>query len=272
MKRTEVRWLGHSTVLVEMDDVRILTDPVLRNRLGPIHRRVPAYRTDLGTIDAVLISHLHHDHMDVPSLRKLDPDVRLVVPVGSGAMLSRLGFNRITELRAGAATSVGALRVAAVAAAHSGRRLPFGPSAPALGYVIDGSRSIYFAGDTDLFSGMARIRSGLDLALLPVGGWGPTLRGGHLNPERAAEALALLKPATAIPIHWGTFWPVGLDRPAPSLHAPAARFHALASVSAPDVAVSVLRPGESFGFKDRLVRPCNIRTNTASEGRDAQVT
>ena len=81
-------------------------------------------------------------------------------------------------------------------------------SGPALGYLLQGSQSVYFAGDTDLFPEMAAL-GGVDVALLPVAGWGPRLpEGDHMNPRRAAEALKILKPRLAIPIHWGTYTPL----------------------------------------------------------------
>jgi L-ascorbate metabolism protein UlaG (beta-lactamase superfamily) len=118
--------------------------------------------------------------------------------------------------------------------------------APALGYVVTGSRRVYFAGDTDLFPGMAELGP-LDLALLPVAGWGPRLPPGHLDARRAAEALRLLAPATAVPIHWGTYSPISkLRTSAAARREPADEFARLAAQLAPTVAVHVLAPGESL--------------------------
>ena len=102
-----------------------------------------------------------------------------------------------------------------VHALHSGKREPFGPTGPAIGCVVEGSRTVYFPGDTDLFPGMNDLAGRLDLALLPVWGWGPTIGKGHMNPERAAQAAAVLRPRLAVPIHWGTFYPAGLRRVVP---------------------------------------------------------
>ena len=74
-----------------------------------------------------------------------------------------------------------------------------------------GGDTVYFAGDTDIFPGMADLASDLDLAILPIGGWGPTLRGGHMDPTTAASSLRLLRPRTAVAVHWGTLWPMGLE-------------------------------------------------------------
>ena len=94
-------------------------------------------------------------------------------------------------------------------------RPPFGPKAEAVGYVFEqGSESVYFAGDTDMFPAMAEL-AGVDLALLPVWGWGPRLGPGHMDPERAADALGVIRPRATVPIHWGTLWPVGMGRVTP---------------------------------------------------------
>jgi L-ascorbate metabolism protein UlaG (beta-lactamase superfamily) len=114
-----------------------------------------------------------------------------------------------------------------------------------VGYIIEGSHHIYFPGDTDLFDGMISLGKGLDAALLPVWGWGPTLGSGHLNPKRAAEALTLLRPSIAIPIHWGTFYPIGTGLLKKSyLSEPPNQFAHYAAQFAPEVEVRIVRPGQ----------------------------
>ncbi len=131
--------------------------------------------------------------------------------------------------------------------ASRSRPLPGRPRTDCLGYLIDGLRRIYFTGDTDLFDGMADLSPALDVALLPVWGWGPTLGAGHLNPYRAAQALELLRPALAIPIHWGTYFPVGLRPLLPHLvRRPPHTFAQFAHQLAPDVEVRVLAPGDAL--------------------------
>ncbi len=241
---TRLTWLGHSTVLLEIGGLRVLTDPVLRPWIGPIHRRVEPVEIDLELVDLVLISHLHRDHLDLPSMNLLRPEVRVIVPVGSADLLRSSGFTRITELDVGQSTSVDAVAITATRAVHDGRRVPFGSGPPPLGFQIIAEHSIYFAGDTDIFPEMAELAPGLDLALLPVGGWGPTLRGGHMDPIRAAESLTLLRPTTAVAIHWGTFWPVGMSRVRRArFEEPARRFIEEAQRVAPDVVIPVLDPG-----------------------------
>jgi L-ascorbate metabolism protein UlaG (beta-lactamase superfamily) len=231
-------FIGHSAVVVELDGVRLLTDPVTRARVGPLRRvePVPA-RERVRDIDAVLISHLHWDHLDVPSLRALGRDLPLFVPAGSGVWMRGVGFEDVRELAVGGEAQLGGVVVRAVPAIHSGYRPPLGPTAPPLGFVIRGSRTVYFAGDTDLFDGMGELGEPIDLALIPVWGWGPTLgRGLHLDPLRAARSLRLIRPRAAVPIHWGTYWPHALGRVFPErLVEPPAAFVEYAAELAPDV-------------------------------------
>ena len=234
-------------MLIEHGGVRLLTDPVLRGRVAHLRRRsvAPVDRL-LEPLDAVLVSHLHYDHLDLPSLRRLrgSSGPRLIVPRGAGAFLGRAGLREVEELAAGESTEVGGLRVGAVPAAHDGRRRPGGgPRAQPIGFVTRGERRTYFAGDTDLFDGMAELGP-LDVALLPVAGWGPRLGPGHMNAPAAARAAALIGPRVAIPIHWGTFHP-RTTRPGRWFSEPPREFAARLAELAPDVEVRVLAPGAS---------------------------
>jgi L-ascorbate metabolism protein UlaG (beta-lactamase superfamily) len=241
-----VTYVGHATLLIEIAGVRILTDPLLRGSLGHLRRLWPTPAVeDLGPIDAVLISHLHHDHADVPSLGKLPADTRVLVPEGSGAFFRSAGFENATELPQHGVTQAGPVELRAVAAAHSGKRMPLGPTADAIGYLIRaGEHSVYFAGDTALFDGMVELRDEADVALLPVWGWGPNLRGGHLDPETAAEAVAVIRPRVSIPIHWGTFWPRAMGRiRRHRLTDPPREFQRFVEESGSSTRVSILAPG-----------------------------
>lgn len=239
-------YVGHATVLLELGGGRVLTDPVLRRRLVHLRRHGPV-PAPVGRLDAVLISHQHHDHFDAPSLRGLHPRPAAVVPRGAGAGLRRLGFPEVHEVVVGESVATGPLTVRAVPAVHDGRRYPrFGATADAVGYVIEAGESrVYFAGDTDLFDGMSTLGP-LDLALVPVWGWGPTAGTGHLDPERAAEAVARLRPRVAVPIHWGTLYPAGRLRAMGRLMTdPPRRFAATVAERTPGVDVRVLQPGEA---------------------------
>ncbi|MFD9335410.1 MBL fold metallo-hydrolase [Streptomyces sp. NPDC060028] len=250
----EVTWWGHATCTVEDSGVRLLTDPLFARRLAHLRRRRGAVPPAQAAVaDVVLVSHLHADHLHLPSLARLAPGTRLVVPRGACRAvpgLARLARGRafaVTEVAPGEEFAVrGGVRVRAVSARHDGRRLPFGPHlAPALGYVVQGEARTYFAGDTGLFDAMAGEVGPVDVALLPVGGWGPYLGQGHLDPGRAARALAALGPAAAVPVHYGTYWPIGMDAVRPhEFHAPGEEFVRLAGQLAPKVTVRVPAHGE----------------------------
>jgi L-ascorbate metabolism protein UlaG (beta-lactamase superfamily) len=242
--RDRIAFLGHATVLIELEGRRLLTDPLLRRRVAHLRHRAPAAREQLDGVDAVLISHLHHDHLDIASLRILGADTPLLVSSGAGAWLRARGFASVTELGVGESDRLGPVEVTAVEARHDARRMPGGPRAPALGFVVRGGRRVYFAGDTELFDGMAELAPGLDVALLPVAGWGPRLGPGHMDARDAARAASMLRPRVAIPVHWGTLRPI-IGRRAALDHADAPHEFArhLAQL-APEVEVRILQPGE----------------------------
>jgi L-ascorbate metabolism protein UlaG (beta-lactamase superfamily) len=240
-----VTWVGHATALLEIDGVRLLTDPILRDRVGPLTRiAAPASAAVGEEIDAVLISHLHLDHADIRSLRRVGSSTRILAPRGARDWLRRHRFPNVHELSPGEQTNVGAVQVTATPASHNGRRWPLvATKVKPLGFVARGSQSCYFAGDTDLFAAMADLAGLIDIALLPVWGWGPRLGPGHLDPKRATTAARLIAPRVAVPIHWGTFTLAAPRRPAdPWL--PARQFSALVARQAPLVEVRILAPGE----------------------------
>jgi L-ascorbate metabolism protein UlaG (beta-lactamase superfamily) len=247
-------YIGHGTTLLRLTGLSILTDPMLRNWLGPLHRQGPAPSRSLPrTADLVLISHLHRDHLDIPSLRRFPADTPLVVPRGASKWALRGGGREIRELDVGETVSFDGVEVTAVRADHNGYRdRTWGERIQPVGYLIDaGGRRIYFAGDTDLYDEMSELAP-LDLALLPVWGWGASVGSGHLDPARAAKALELLHPRLAVPIHWGTFYPAGLRRLRPKpLVEPPLEFARLASPLAPTTEVRVLRPGSETSLEDR---------------------
>jgi L-ascorbate metabolism protein UlaG (beta-lactamase superfamily) len=242
-----IEYVGHSTVVVDLDGVRLLTDPLLRNRVAHLRRAVPVDAGARRGIDAVLVSHAHYDHLDLPSLEKLGKKMPVVVPRGLGGLLRKKRFESVLEVEVGETFHIGQVQIRVVPAEHDAGRGPFGVSAPPVGYVVSGSGSAYFAGDTDLFEGMAELGP-VDVGLIPIWGWGPGLGGGHLNPVSAAEAAALVRPRVAVPIHWGTYFPIHLGlRGAPRfVDLPPAEFVTAVGKTAPDVEVRVLRPGESL--------------------------
>jgi L-ascorbate metabolism protein UlaG (beta-lactamase superfamily) len=237
-----ITYVGHATVLVELDGVRFLTDPVLRDRIAYIWRIAPSPPADtVEGLDAVLLSHAHHDHLDIPSLQRVPSDVPVIAPPGCAKVIRQRTGHEVIEAVPGTRVPVGETEVLAISAEHEGRRLPTDSRLATLGFVI-GSRVAFF-GDTDLFDAMGDFAGQLDVALLPIWGWGPRIGPGHLNPERAARAAALLRPRTVVPIHWGTLArPLVWWRAEPAM--PAVQFAEQVAEHAPDVAVHVLAPGE----------------------------
>jgi L-ascorbate metabolism protein UlaG (beta-lactamase superfamily) len=246
MAARRITWLGHATVLIEVGGARLLTDPVLARRVAHLRRHAPPAVVP-RQVDAVLISHVHHDHLHRGSLRAVaGPDTLAVVPHGGARLLRRLPFGAVREVRAGDAVALATAVVRAVPAWHVARRHPGAPVLDALGFVTGG---VWFAGDTGLDDGMAALRGAVDVALIPIWGWGPTVGPGHLDPVDAARAVALVAPAVAVPIHWGTFLPIGsLRRHGHLLAEPAAAFAAHVERLAPSTRVTTLRVGESLSL------------------------
>ncbi len=245
----QVTFLGHATIVIDMDGVRILTDPILRSRVGPLVRmRGPVEEAHWTGADVVLISHSHWDHLDHGSLRMLGTETSLVVPRGMGTGLRRRGFLRVTEVDVGDDVQVAGVHVEAVHAEHRGFGPPVGGTERSLGFIIHGSQHYYFAGDTAFFPGMADLGVGLDLALLPVWGWGPTAKPGeHLDPFGAARAVAAIQPRYAVPIHWGTLHPLGFRWMRPSTRIdPPHQFAQLVRRMSPQTIVRVMPVGSSL--------------------------
>lgn len=215
-------WLGHSTVLIEIDGLRVLTDPVWGERASPLSfagpkrfQPVPVTVAELPALDAVLISHDHYDHLDYPTVREL---VRLDVPVftslGVGAHLEAWGLppERIIELDwwESARPARGDLSITAVPSQHfSGRGVGDRNTTLWSSFVVKGPRhSFFFSGDTGLTPEYGEIRQRLgpfDLVMLEVGAFHPAWGDIHLGPENALTALSLLGGGSFLPVHWGTF-------------------------------------------------------------------
>jgi L-ascorbate metabolism protein UlaG (beta-lactamase superfamily) len=241
----ELTWLGHSTVLIDVAGTRVVTDPVLRARIFHLRRTAAVGAEAAGRVDGILVSHGHFDHLDLATLRRLDRAATVVVPRGLGGLVRRRRFRRVVEVEPGDEVELGSVRVRATHAEHEGSRGPHRRGTPSLGFVVSGPTSVYFAGDTDLFDGMSDIGP-VDVALLPVAGWGPRLPPGHLDPERAAEAARRVRPRIAVPIHWGTYSTRGTPPPAED---PAQAFAAAARRLAPAVDVRVLAIGETLALE-----------------------
>jgi len=244
----QVTWLGHATVLVEIDGLRILTDPALTPRIAHLRRHHPVDVESLRP-DVVLISHIHMDHLHAPSMRLLTQDrsrpITAVVPAGSAALVRRAGFAEVIETRVGDTHPFGSVTVETVPAVHSDARGPHRRlRASAVGFVISGDDgTIYFAGDTDLFDAMVDLAQA-DVALVPIGGWGESVGTGHLDAHTAVDATRLLEPRLVVPVHWGTYSPLSHRRGRPSwLARPAEVFAADLEAAGLDDKLHLLEPG-----------------------------
>lgn len=213
-------WLGHSTVLLEIDGLRVLTDPVWGERVSPLSfagpkrfHPVPVTIEQLPPLDAVVISHDHYDHLDYPTILKLIPlNVPFVTSLGVGAHLESWGIaaDRITELEWWESAQLADLTVTAAPSQHfSGRGVGDRNRTSWSSMVMRGPRhSVFFSGDTGLTQEYAEIRQKLgpfDLVMLEVGAWHPAWGDIHLGPENALKAHALLGGGAFLPVHWGTF-------------------------------------------------------------------
>ncbi|WP_395656997.1 MBL fold metallo-hydrolase [Nocardioides sp.] len=212
-------WWGHASTTVEIGGARVATDPLLGDRLFHLRRYGASPAARAYEADVVLISHLHHDHLHLPSLRRFGTDVPILVPRGGESLLRALGSHRVRPVGPGEVVEVAGVTVRVLPATHDGGRGPHTRvTGPPLGFRVDGGgRSFWFPGDTELREDMRSVGA-VDLALVPIGGWGPTLEDGHMNPLDGASAVLTVGATTAVPVHWGTFWPLGLRRIARDNH------------------------------------------------------
>lgn len=247
-------WLGHSTVLLELDGRRFLTDPHWGPRsspfrsMGPKRWYAPPLPLDeVPSIDAVLISHDHYDHLDHTTLQRIAGwDTRFIVPLGVGGHLRRWGVpaDRITEVDWWDEVDIGGVTVACVPARHaSGRRLTTRDRTLWAGYALVGeTHRVYFSGDTGLFPAMETIgtRYGpFDLTMIEVGQYSRAWPDWHLGPEQAVLTHLMVRGQTMLPVHWGLFRlaPHGWTEPIERVH-----------IKADEVGVVVTtpRPGQSI--------------------------
>ena len=242
-------WLGHSAVVLELAGVRLVADPLLRPHAGVLRRRGgPPAERHWQAIDAVLLSHLHHDHADLRSLRMLDQVPILTAP-RNAAWLRRRGLRGVALEDW---MDCGGVEVLPVPAVHRSRPMPHRPN-DALGHLVrSDSASVWVAGDTSLYDGMRELpvwagRDCIDVVLVPIGGWGPRLSPGHMGPEEAAVACAMTHARFAIPVHWGTFHVPPIGRFGDWMDRPAELFADALSRIAPGCKLVWMQPGETCG-------------------------
>ncbi|MBA3943406.1 MAG: MBL fold metallo-hydrolase [Herpetosiphonaceae bacterium] len=207
-------WIGHASIVLQLDGYTILCDPVWSNAITRFVPRLSQPGLNLENVpppDLVLLSHNHYDHLDLPTLRRLDPKTQIFVPAGLRQYMHRRGFRHVQEFGWWDSTTVGPLRITFVPAQHWSRRLPWDTNKSWWGgYVIEGTQRVYFAGDSALFSGFQEVAARfprLDWAILPIGAYDPRwfMVGVHMNPEEAGEVWKLLGAQHMLPIHYGTF-------------------------------------------------------------------
>ncbi|HEX2022497.1 MAG TPA: MBL fold metallo-hydrolase, partial [Candidatus Thermoplasmatota archaeon] len=208
-------WVGHSSVVLQLDGLTYLCDPVWSRRAGGVVKRhtPPGVAwEDLPPVDALLLSHDHYDHLDAATVKRLPRDVRVVCPTGVGRWLRRRGFTRVADLSWWETAAVGAHRVTCVPAQHfSGRTLWDRNRTLWGGFVVEGPHAkAYFAGDTGWFAGFRQIGEafpGLDLAMIPIGAYEPRwfMSSVHVDPQQAGQAFLDVGARVMLPIHWGTF-------------------------------------------------------------------
>lgn len=215
-----VTWFGHSSLLIEIDGLKVLTDPVWGPRtspytwVGPQRWYEPPLRLDqLPAVDVVLLSHDHYDHLDEPTMRAIhDWKATFIAPLGVGAHLAYWGIpeERIVELDWWEEREVGGIRITCAPARHaSGRQLLDQNATLWAGYALQGPKNrAYFSGDTGLFPGLKEIGERLgpfDVTMIEVGAYNRAWPDWHIGPEQAVLAHGLLRGRVLLPIHWGLF-------------------------------------------------------------------
>ena len=244
-----IAWLGHSTVVIDLDGIRLITDPLLGQHAGLLRRRGPGPDPRLWAgPDAALVSHLHHDHLELRSLRKLPGVPVLTAPVNARWLRQR-GIETAIPMPEGWAAVGGGVDVRLTRADHRHRPMPHRPNA-ANGHLVRGAgATVWVAGDTSLFDEMHTLGEplarALDVAVVPIAGWGPRLSEGHMDGEQAAVACARVGARYALAVHWGTLHPPVLNRFAGDwMDRPHDEFATALAREAPGCELIDLRPGD----------------------------
>jgi L-ascorbate metabolism protein UlaG (beta-lactamase superfamily) len=260
----KITYIGHATLLLEIAEATILTDPNFDSKLGRVLPRVSApgiALEKLPSLDAILLTHAHADHLSFDSLERLPCTIPLLAPPVIAAWLRRLGFTHAVDLAPGETARVRGVTIHAALATHRGNRYGFDRWRSAANmYLLDGGETIFFAGDTALMNDthglVERVlwSAGreLDLALLPIGyapWWKPGFRKGHLTHDDALTLFERLRARVLVPYHWGTFRHVTA-----TAHDAIRRLRERLESHHLTASVRIVEPGESFQLQPRQPR------------------
>ncbi|MBI3587250.1 MAG: MBL fold metallo-hydrolase [Ignavibacteriales bacterium] len=250
MNNNSITYIGHATVLIHLDSLSIMTDPMFNDYLGYFAKRYikPGISFEnLPPIDVILISHEHYDHLHEPSLERFPKDIIVIISKGLGETIRKLGFKDVREMDWWESTMIKGVNITAVPAKHIFSK----PS----GYIMQGTKTVFFAGDTGLFDEFTEIgnRFNIDISLLPIGDYYPYLwfipgfvkmtRERHMAPNDVPKALEMLRTKSVVPIHWGTFKVSGTD-----LHEPLEWLKQIITERKLQEKVLILPHGESMTF------------------------
>jgi L-ascorbate metabolism protein UlaG (beta-lactamase superfamily) len=253
-------WIGHATLLIQLDGLNVLTDPQFSERASPVSFAGPRRLTAPGLafaalprIDVVVISHDHYDHLDRPSVERLAATHRplFLVPLGLKAWFASLGIERVTELDWWQSQRVGAVTFTLTPVQHWSARTPFDTDRRLWGgWALAGhERRVFFGGDTGYYDGFREIGARLgpfDLAMISISAYEPraVMAMTHTTPEEALRVFTDVRARTFVAMHWGTF-----DLSDEPLEEPPRRLRAAArAMDVPDERVWILAHGETRDF------------------------
>ncbi|MEH7744788.1 MBL fold metallo-hydrolase [Neobacillus drentensis] len=212
--KTSYTWVGHSTFLIQLNGINILTDPVWARRMG-LEKRLtePGISlADLPEIDVVVISHGHYDHLDFPTLKKLKGNPQYFVPAGLKSLFNRKGYQKVKELNWWESVELGGIMIHFVPAQHWTRRSLTDMNTSHWGGWIfqTANETLYFVGDTGYFSGFKLIAehfTSIDTVFMPIGAFEPEwfMAPAHISPEDSVKAFIELKAKSFVPMHYGTY-------------------------------------------------------------------